>query len=177
MYGTPTMFVDMVNVSRQGRYDISSLRGGFTGGAPVPFHLMQAMMAQMNMTNAIVGYGLTETSPLLTLGFPSDDLEHRCGTVGYPLAHTELKVVDELGRTLPVGHAGELCMRGYNRFLGYWDDAEKTAECVTPAGWFHTGDVATMTEDGYVKIVGRAKDMVATSPVWRTSTRRKWRTS
>ncbi|KAF0290164.1 Acyl-CoA synthetase family member 2, mitochondrial [Amphibalanus amphitrite] len=160
MYGTPTMFVDMVNISKQGRFDISSLHSGFVGGAPVPFHLMEAMMNEMNMTGSIVGYGLTETGPILTLSYPSDDVEHRCGTVGYPLDHTELKVVDERGRTLPVGTAGELCMRGYNLFLGYWDDEEKTAECLTPAGWFHTGDVAVMNDDGYVKIVGRAKDMV-----------------
>ena len=129
-------------------------------GAPVPFHLMQAMVNELHMKDAVVGYGLTETSPLVTLGFPTDDLEHRCGFVGYPLDHTELKVVDERGRTVPVGQAGELCMRGYNRFLGYWNDDDKTKECVTPAGWFHTGDVATMAEDGYVKIVGREKDMV-----------------
>ncbi|XP_043247224.1 medium-chain acyl-CoA ligase ACSF2, mitochondrial-like [Amphibalanus amphitrite] len=160
MYGTPTMYVDMVNIAKQKRHDLSSLYSGIVAGAPVPFHLMRSMIEDMNMRDAVVGYGLTETSPLLTVGFPSDDLEHRCGTVGFPLDHSEVKVVGGDGRTLPVGHSGELCMRGYNRFLGYWDDEAKTRECVSAAGWFHTGDVATMTEDGYVKIVGRAKDMV-----------------
>ena len=160
LYGTPTMFVDMVNIIRQKRLDISSLHSGIVGGAPVPFHLMQAMVDELHMKDAVVGYGLTETSPLLTLGFPTDDLDHRCGFVGYPVGHTELKVVDERGRTVPVGQVGELCMRGYNRFLGYWNDEDKTQECVTPTGWFHTGDVASMAEDGYVKIVGRATDMV-----------------
>ncbi|KAF0291198.1 Acyl-CoA synthetase family member 2, mitochondrial [Amphibalanus amphitrite] len=148
------MYVDMVNIAKQKRHDLSSLYSGIVAGAPVPFHLMRSMIEDLNMRDAVVGYGLTETSPLLTVGFPSDDLEHRCGTVGFPLDHSEVKVVGGDGRTLPVGHSGELCMRGYNRFLGYWDDEAKTRECVSAAGWFHTGDVATMTEDGYVKIVG-----------------------
>ncbi|XP_043223811.1 medium-chain acyl-CoA ligase ACSF2, mitochondrial-like [Amphibalanus amphitrite] len=160
LYGTPTMFVDMVNIAKQKRHDLSSVHSGVVAGAPVPFHLMQAMINDLNMRDAVVGYGLTECSPLLTLGFPSDDLEHRCGTVGYPLAHTELKVVDGQGLTAPVGQPGVLCARGYCNFLGYWDDAEKTAETLTPQRWLITGDVAVMNEDGYVKIVGRAKDMV-----------------
>ena len=86
-----------------------------------------------------MGYGLTETSPLLTLGFPSDDLEHRCGTVGYPMAHTELKVTDERGQTVPAGQPGLLCSRGYCNFLGYWGDREKTEEAITPQRWFLTG--------------------------------------
>ena len=160
IYGTPTMFVDMLNIVRQKRYDISSLHSGIVAGAPVPFHLMQAIMNELHMKDSVVAYGLTEVSPLLTLGFPTDDLDHRCGFVGYPLEHTEMKVVDKSGRTVPVGQAGEMCMRGYGRFLGYWNDEDKTKECVTPAGWFYTGDVTTMAEDGYVKIVGREKDMV-----------------
>ncbi|KAF0294736.1 Acyl-CoA synthetase family member 2, mitochondrial [Amphibalanus amphitrite] len=139
LYGTPTMFVDMVNIAKQKRHDLSSVHSGVVAGAPVPFHLMQAMINDLNMRDAVVGYGLTECSPLLTLGFPSDDLEHRCGTVGYPLAHTELKVVDGQGRTAPVGQPGVLCARGYCNFLGYWDDAEKTAETLTPQRWLITG--------------------------------------
>ena len=93
-------------------------------------------------------------------GYLSDDLEHRCGTVGYPSNHLELKVVDDAGRTLPVGQPGELWVRGYSIFLGYWGDEQKTQETLTPTGWLRTGDLATMAQDGYVKIVGRLKDLV-----------------
>ncbi|XP_037090822.1 medium-chain acyl-CoA ligase ACSF2, mitochondrial-like [Pollicipes pollicipes] len=160
MYGTPTMFVDMVNLPELERLDLSTLRSGLVAGAPVPFHLMEAMISKLGMQNSVVAYGLTETSPLLTVGFPSDDVEHRCGTVGYPLDHCELKVVDESGQIAPPNTPGELCARSYSTFLGYWDDAEKTRASLTPQRWFLTGDVAVITEDGYVKIVGRAKDMV-----------------
>ncbi|XP_037092808.1 medium-chain acyl-CoA ligase ACSF2, mitochondrial-like isoform X2 [Pollicipes pollicipes] len=139
MYGTPTMFVDMVNLPELERLDLSTLRSGLVAGAPVPFHLMEAMISKLGMQNSVVAYGLTETSPLLTVGFPSDDVEHRCGTVGYPLDHCELKVVDESGQIAPPNTPGELCARSYSTFLGYWDDAEKTRASLTPQRWFLTG--------------------------------------
>ncbi|KAF0287239.1 Acyl-CoA synthetase family member 2, mitochondrial [Amphibalanus amphitrite] len=159
MYGTPTMFVDMVNIAKQKRLDLSSLYSGIVAGAPVPFHLMRSMIEDMNMRDAVVLYGMTEACSMAT-GYPSDDLEHRCGTVGYPNNHIEVKVVDDTGATLPIGQTGELWVRSFSNFLGYWDDEEKTRSTVTPTGWLRTGDLATMASDGYVKIVGRLKDMV-----------------
>jgi len=160
MYGTPTMFVDMVNLPQLKDYDVSSLHGGLTAGAPVPYHLMEAMIKVLGLRDAVVAYGLTEASPLLSVGFPGDDLEHRCGTVGYPLDHVEVKIVDAEGRVVPPGTPGELCSRGYNTMLGYWEDEDKTKATITSSRWLLSGDTAVLTEDGYVKIVGRSKDMV-----------------
>ena len=95
LYGTPTMFVDMVKIAQEKRHNLSSLHSGLAGGAPVPYHLMRAMMTDLNMTNSVVLYGQTEGGGI-TCGFSSDDLEHRCGTIGYPINHSEVKVVDRL---------------------------------------------------------------------------------
>ena len=90
-----------------------------------------------------------------------DKLENRCGTVGQAMPHTEIKIVDPgSGRTQPRGEAGEFCARGYLVMRGYWNDAERTDEAIDTGRWMHTGDLATMDDDGYVRIVGRIKDMV-----------------
>jgi fatty-acyl-CoA synthase len=89
-----------------------------------------------------------------------DPVERRVSTVGRVQPHLEIKIVDGEGRTVPVGERGEFCTRGYSVMLGYWDDAEKTAEAIDAEGWMHTGDLATMDADGYANIVGRIKDMV-----------------
>jgi fatty-acyl-CoA synthase len=104
---------------------------------------------------------MTETSPVSTQTGADDDLEHRTATVGRVHPHVEIRVADpDTGRTLPRGETGEFQTRGYSVMLGYWDEPEKTAEAIDAARWMHTGDQAVMAGDGYVKIVGRIKDMI-----------------
>jgi fatty-acyl-CoA synthase len=106
-------------------------------------------------------YGMTETSPVSTQTGADDDLDHRVGTVGRVHPHVEVKVIDPgTGDVVPRGEPGEFCTRAYSVMLGYWDEPEKTAEAIDRAGWMHTGDLAVMDDDGYLRIVGRSKDMV-----------------
>jgi fatty-acyl-CoA synthase len=122
---------------------------------------MKRVVTEMNMDQVTIMYGMTETSPVSTMTRREDDLERRVSTVGTVMPHVEVQIVDpESGLTVPAGTPGELCTRGYSVMLGYWDAPEQTAEAVDAAGWMHTGDLATMDDDGYVAIVGRIKDMV-----------------
>ena len=108
-----------------------------------------------------IAFGMTETSPASTMVRRDDTLEHRCGTVGQAMPHTEIKIVDPMSeRTVARGESGEFRTRGYLVMSGYWDEPERTAEAVDAAGWMHTGDLATMDEEGYIRIVGRIKDMI-----------------
>ena len=112
------------------------------------------------MRDVTIAYGMTETSPVSFQSSTDDPLERRVSTVGRIHPHLEVKVVDAEGRVVPRGEPGELCTRGYSVMLGYWGDAEKSAEVVDAAGWMHTGDLATLDAEGYCNIVGRIKDMV-----------------
>ncbi|USQ84188.1 AMP-binding protein [Streptomyces phaeoluteigriseus] len=161
LYGVPTMFIAELNLPDFATYDLSSLRTGIMAGSPCPVEVMKRVVAEMHMAEVSICYGMTETSPVSLQTRRDDDLEHRTGTVGRVLPHIEVKVVDPAtGVTQPRGTAGELCTRGYSVMLGYWDEAEKTAEAIDPGRWMHTGDLAHMREDGYVEIVGRIKDMI-----------------
>lgn len=113
------------------------------------------------MQEIAIGCGMTETSPLSTMSLPDDTEEKRVETVGPPMDHVEIKIVDPgTGAVVPRGVAGEECTRGYPVMLGYWDDTEATARAIDRAGWMHTGDLAVMDDDGYVRIVGRLKDVI-----------------
>ncbi|MEU0371149.1 AMP-binding protein [Streptomyces sp. NPDC006283] len=161
LYGVPTMFIAELNLPDFQSYDLSSLRTGIMAGSPCPVEVMKRVVAEMNMAEVSICYGMTETSPVSTQTRRDDDLERRTGTVGRVMPHVEVKVVDPVtGVTLPRGEAGELCTRGYSVMLGYWDEPEKTAESIDAGRWMHTGDLAVMREDGYVQIVGRIKDMI-----------------
>ncbi|MEV6394408.1 AMP-binding protein [Streptomyces sp. NPDC051907] len=161
LYGVPTMFIAELNLPDFPAYDLSSLRTGIMAGSPCPVEVMKRVVAEMNMAEVSICYGMTETSPVSTQTRREDDLERRTGTVGRVLPHVEVKVVDPAtGVTLPRGEAGELCTRGYSVMLGYWDEPEKTAEAVDAGRWMHTGDLAVMRKDGYLQIVGRIKDMI-----------------
>lgn len=139
VYGTPTMFTDMIAALRAEKRDVSSLSTGIMAGAPCPEKLCQDVVNEMNIGQFTVCYGMTETSPVTFQGFPGDSLELKTTTIGYPSAHTEVKVVDENGKVVPVGTPGELCTRGYANMLGYWDDEEKTNEIISKEGWLHSG--------------------------------------
>lgn len=161
LYGVPTMFIAELNLPDFATYDLSSLRTGIMAGSPCPVEVMKRVVAEMNMAEVSICYGMTETSPVSTQTRRDDDLERRTGTVGRVLPYVEVKVIDPAtGVTLPRGEAGELCTRGYSVMLGYWEEPEKTAEAVDAGRWMHTGDLAVMREDGYVQIVGRIKDMI-----------------
>ncbi len=160
LYGVPTMFIAELNHPDFARYDLASLRTGIMAGSPCPIEIMRRTISDMHMRDVTICYGMTETSPVSTQTALDDPLERRVGTVGRVHPHVEIKMVDAEGRIVPPGTAGELCTRGYSVMLGYWNDADKTAEAVDAAGWMHTGDLATMDADGYVNIVGRLKDMV-----------------
>ncbi|MFF8277349.1 AMP-binding protein [Streptomyces lateritius] len=161
LYGVPTMFIAELNLPDFASYDLSTLRTGIMAGSPCPVEVMKRVVAEMNMAEVSICYGMTETSPVSTQTRRDDDLEHRTGTVGRVLPHVEVKVVDPAtGLTTPRGTAGELCTRGYGVMLGYWNEPEKTAEAVDAGRWMHTGDLAVMREDGYLQIVGRIKDMI-----------------
>jgi fatty-acyl-CoA synthase len=159
LYGVPTMFI--AELAHVADYDLSSLRTGIMAGSPCPVEVMKRVVAEMNMREVAICYGMTETSPVSTMTRTDDNLARRTETVGRVMPHVEVKIVDpETGLTVPRGESGELCTRGYSVMLGYWDEPDKTAEAVDAARWMHTGDLATMDADGYVSVVGRIKDMV-----------------
>ncbi len=160
LYGVPTMFIAELGHPEFKRFDLSSLRTGIMAGSPCPIEVMKRCVSEMHMSEVTIAYGMTETSPVSTQTLFDDTLERRVSTVGRVHPHIEVKIVDADGRIVPPGTAGELCTRGYSVMLGYWDDAEQTAEAIDAARWMHTGDLATMDEDGYCNIVGRIKDMV-----------------
>jgi fatty-acyl-CoA synthase len=120
---------------------------------------MTRIIDDMHMENVLIGYGQTELSPVNHMTLPDDSFENRTQTVGRPIPHIEVKIVDENDRVVPVGEQGEICTRGYSVMKGYWNDPEKTAETIVD-GWLHSGDLGTMNEHGYVRITGRIKDMV-----------------
>jgi fatty-acyl-CoA synthase len=161
LYGVPTMFIAMLDHEDFASFDLSSLRTGIMAGSPCPIEVMKKVVERMHMSEVAICYGMTETSPVSTQTRADDPLERRVGTVGRVGPHVEVKVVDpDTGRVVERGDPGELCTRGYSVMLGYWEDPERTAEAIDPAGWMHTGDLATMDDDGYLNIVGRSKDMV-----------------
>ncbi|MET8151000.1 AMP-binding protein [Actinoplanes sp. NPDC049668] len=161
LYGVPTMFIAELGLPDFADHDLSSLRTGIMAGSPCPVEVMKRVVAEMNMGEVAICYGMTETSPVSTMTRRDDGLDRRTGTVGRVLPHLESKVISpETGLPVPRGEAGELCTRGYSVMLGYWDQPEATAEAIDAARWMHTGDLATMDADGYVNIVGRIKDLV-----------------
>ncbi|MFI5730658.1 AMP-binding protein [Kribbella sp. NPDC051587] len=161
LYGVPTMFIAELGLPNFSDYDLSTLRTGVMAGSPCPVEVMKRCVADMHMAEVAICYGMTETSPVSTQTRRDDDLDRRTSTVGRVMPHVEVKLVDPAtGLVVERGEPGELCTRGYSVMLGYWDEPEKTAEAIDQARWMHTGDLATMREDGYVNIVGRIKDLV-----------------
>ena len=159
-YGVPTMFIAVLEHEQFDEFDLSSLRTGIMAGSPCPREIMQRVMERMHMSEITICYGMTETAPVSAQSSTSDSVEHRVGTVGRVHPHLEIKIVDENGKVVPRGKLGELCVRGYSVMLGYWEDNDKTGEVIDVAKWMHTGDIAEMDNDGFVKIKGRIKDVV-----------------
>ncbi|NMG54599.1 AMP-binding protein [Aromatoleum aromaticum] len=159
-YGVPTMFIAMLDHPRFGDFDLSRLRTGIMAGSPCPIEVMKRVIDRMNMREVTIAYGMTETSPVSFQSGTGDPVERRVSTVGRVQPHLEVKIVDNDGRIVPRGVAGELCTRGYSVMLGYWNDVDRTRDAIDAAGWMHTGDLATIDDEGYCNIVGRIKDMV-----------------
>jgi len=161
LYGVPTMFIAELEHPEFKTFDFSTLRTGIMAGSPCPVEVMKKVQKDMHMPEVTICYGMTETSPVSTQSRPNDSLEKRVSTVGQVHPHVEIKIIDPTtGRVVLRGSPGELCTRGYSVMLGYWGDPHATREAIDDGRWMHTGDLATMDEQGYVKIVGRIKDMV-----------------
>ncbi len=161
LYGVPTMFIAELDHPRFDEFDLTSLRTGVMAGAPCPVEVMRQVQTRMHVPEITIGCGMTETSPLSTQTAIDDPLEKRVETIGRASHHVEIKIVDPAtGAVVPRGTPGEQCTRGYNVMLGYWNNEEATRSAIDAAGWMHTGDLSTMDDDGYVRIVGRLKDMI-----------------
>jgi fatty-acyl-CoA synthase len=161
LYGVPTMFIGELEHARFKDFDFGSLRTGIMAGSPCPVEVMKKVTSVMHMPEMTICYGMTETSPVSTQSTTDDPLDRRVSTVGRVHPHVEIKIVDpESGAVVPRGTPGELCSRGYIVMLGYWNNEGATRQAIDTARWMHTGDLATMDEDGYVNIVGRIKDMI-----------------
>ncbi|VEB42077.1 Long-chain-fatty-acid--CoA ligase [Chromobacterium violaceum] len=173
LHGVPTMFIAMLDHPRFAEFDLSSLRTGIMAGSPCPVEVMRRVIDRMHMAEVTICYGMTETSPVSLQSATDAPLEQRVSTVGSAHPHVELKIVDAEGGVVPRGQSGELCVRGYSVMLGYWEDEAMTCAAIDAEGWMHTGDLASMREDGSVNIVGRVKDMVIRAA--RTCTRARLR--
>ncbi|WP_460695603.1 AMP-binding protein [Nocardia thraciensis] len=161
LYGVPTMFIAELAEPDFVSHDLSTLRTGIMAGSPCPVEVMKQVIERMGMREVCICYGMTETSPVSTQTRRDDTLTQRTATVGRVGPHLEVKIVDPVtGLTVPRGEPGELCTRGYSVMLGYWDEPEKTIAAIDSGRWMHTGDLATMDDDGYLAITGRIKDMV-----------------
>jgi fatty-acyl-CoA synthase len=161
LYGVPTMFIGELDHPEFPKFDFSTLRTGIMAGSPCPVEVMRKVQSQMHMPEVTICYGMTETAPVSTQSSTDDPLDKRVSTVGRIHPHVEIKIVDPAtGHVVPRGQAGELCTRGYSVMLGYWNNAEATGEAIDAARWMHTGDLATLDDEGYVNIVGRIKDMI-----------------
>ncbi|MDI3384197.1 AMP-binding protein [Xenophilus aerolatus] len=161
LHGVPTMFIAELDHPRFAEFDLSSLRTGIMAGTACPIEVMKRVVERMHLSQITIAYGMTETSPVSCQSSTDTPLEKRVATVGTVQPHLEVKIVDpESGATVPRGRSGELCTRGYSVMHGYWGDEAKTREAIDAEAWMHTGDLATMDDEGYVNIVGRIKDMV-----------------
>ena len=161
LYGVPTMFISMLGHPDFANFDLTSLRTGIMAGSVCPVEVMKRCVAEMNMTELAIAYGMTETSPASCQTLIDDDLERRTASIGRAHPHVEIKIVDpDTGDVVERGRPGEFCARGYSVMLGYWREEAKTREVIDADEWMHSGDLAVMRDDGYCTIVGRRDDMV-----------------
>ena len=161
LHGVPTMFIAQLGQDRFAEFDLSSLRTGMMAGSPCPIEVMRQVVGQMGAKEITIGYGQTEASPVITMTRTEDTLERRVSTVGTALPNVEIKLVDpETGEDTPLGEQGEMLTRSFMVMKGYYNLPEATASAIDEDGWLHTGDLATVDEDGYYRITGRLKDMI-----------------
>ena len=155
-YGVPTMFGALLHHPERERYDTSALRNCITGGASMPVEVLRGFEEAFG-AKVLEGYGLSETSPVASSNHP--DMERKPGSIGTPIEGVEMRVVDENDQPVEQGEVGEIVIRGHNIMKGYWQRPEATAEAMR-GGWFHSGDMARVDEEGYFYIVDRKKDLI-----------------
>ena len=161
IYGVPTMFIAELEHADFPQRNTSSLRTGIMAGSPCPIELMKRVAGEMGAREITIAYGQTEASPLITMTSTDDPIDKRVGTVGLPFPGVEVKIVDPAsGDELPDGSAGELCARGHDVMLRYYNLPKETAAAIDPGGWLHTGDIGVKQPDGYIRITGRIKEMI-----------------
>ncbi len=161
LYGVPTMFIAQLSDAHFDEVDLSSLRTGIMAGSPCPIEVMRDVVSRMGASQMTIAYGQTEASPVITQTTTDDTVERRVTTVGKALPGLEVRIVEpESGEECAAGVQGELWARGFTIMAGYFDKPEETAVAIDGDGWLHTGDLATVDEEGYFKITGRLKDMV-----------------
>ncbi|NUZ07023.1 AMP-binding protein [Piscinibacter koreensis] len=159
LHGVPTMLIAMLQHPRVAEFDASSVRIVISGGTPIPVPVLEQVKARFG-ADPVIGFGMTEAGPMVTGTLASDSFGLKSATVGIPLPHIALKIVDAEGRVVPLGTPGELLVRTFSVMSGYYRMPEKTAEAIDGDGWLHSGDLATIDAHGYVRIVGRIKDMI-----------------
>jgi long-chain acyl-CoA synthetase len=155
--GVPTMYAALLNHPDRKAYDVSTLRVCVSGGAALPVEVLRGFEEAFGCA-VLEGYGLSETSPVASFNRP--DRERKPGSIGTPVDGVEMAVVDDNGHALPTGEVGEIAIRGHNVMKGYWQRPEDTAQVLSADGWFRTGDMARVDEDGYFFIVDRKKDLI-----------------
>jgi fatty-acyl-CoA synthase len=161
LHGVPTMFIAELDHPQFREFDLSSLRTGIMAGAPCPIEVMKRVMNEMHCREITIACGMTEASPVCNMTEVDDPIDVRVSTVGKVMPHQEQKIIDPAnGKTVPRGQQGELCYRGYHVMRGYYNNPEGTRQTIDAAGWLHSGDLAVMDEQGYVRITGRLKDMI-----------------
>ncbi len=161
LLGVPTMFIAELDHPDFEEYDTSALRTGIMAGSPCPIEVMKNVVNVMGADEITIAYGQTESSPVITQTRTDDPIELRVSSVGRVLPDVEVRIVDvDSGEDCEPGEQGELWTRGYLVMKGYYKMEDKTREVIDEDDWLHTGDLAVMDEDGYVKITGRAKDMI-----------------
>jgi acyl-CoA synthetase (AMP-forming)/AMP-acid ligase II len=157
--GPPTLYQMILAHPERANYDLSCLRLAVTGAAAIPVELIRRMRRELTFETIITGYGLTESTGVVTMCRPDDDPETIATTSGRAIPDVEVRCVDAAGQELPRSQPGEIVVRGYNVMRGYFDDPEATADAIDRDGWLHTGDIGVMDERGYVRITDRLKDM------------------
>ncbi|KAH7882410.1 hypothetical protein F5I97DRAFT_1939445 [Phlebopus sp. FC_14] len=171
LHGVPTHFLGVLAEMHKRReagekLDFTSLRTGIAGGSPIPIDLMRRLIDKLNLVDLTNAYGMTETSPVSFQTAPSDPIIKRVETVGKVQPHVKAKIIDAEGKIVPVGTPGEICVSGYLLQKGYWEDEEQTKKVMRKdpedesVVWMHTGDEGIMDEEGYLRIVGRIKDII-----------------
>lgn len=161
VHGVPTMFISMLEHPDFAKYDFSNMRTGIMAGSPCPIEFMKRAITDMHMPEITITYGQTEASPAITMSKTDDPIEKRVETIGQKVPGVEAKIVDiETGEDVDFGVTGEIVARGYNIMKGYYKMPEATAQAIDKDGWLHTGDLGTMSEDGYFNVTGRLKDMI-----------------
>jgi len=161
LYGVPTMFIAELECADFQRYDLTSLRTGVMAGALCPEPLMRRVMTDMHLPEVTIAYGMTESSPGITMTPRDSSVAQRSQTVGPVLPELEVKIVDPAtGDERAAGERGELCCRGYNVMKGYYNNPDATRAAIDADGWLHTGDEASVDADGCFRITGRIKDII-----------------